>query len=400
MGRILEYIEKSGEGKYLCYKTKKFSLDNSENDTIAYNYNDKTPSMSRKSDFAETSQSRQKVVSLFNLLNNNILPASIFKYFLDGSRHTYKVDDIAIGNKIFPIVAGQVIVGCCERQNRDTFKKYDIQRRFVISLPDDFDDNGGKENFCRSYCKGLNEELSKMRFVNEQKLQIDKLLLYKTDRIDQNNDKDNYNSRAVAKIQNEMVDEEQLLVAQLCRENKLDDESWLIKDGSLEYNPRFSNLGLDATQWNNLRANYQRVVGVSKQFDPELMKDYEGNRLSPTIANLQPYERTKVYKYDSAHSGSAFAVWYLRLRGGKKEARIFRETQFSDIVKCEMVLMREGQLIDTDLINDISVNLIREAYPVCFGNDTRWANHLYPVYLTESFCKSHYLDSSVIISLF
>ena len=400
MGKILEYIENSGDGKYLCYKTKKFSLDSNENDTIAYNYDDKTPSMSRKSDFAETSQSRQKAVSLSNLLNSNISAVPIFKYFLDGSRHTYKVDDIAIGNKIFPIVAGQVIVGCCERQNRDTFKKYDIQRRFVISLPDDFDDNGGKENFCRSYCKGLNEELSKMRFVNEQKLQIDKLLLYKTDRIEQGNDKDNYNSRAVAKIQNEMMDEEQLLVAQLCRNNKLDDEHWLIKDGSLEYNSRFSNLGLDATQRNNLRANYQHVVGVSKQFDPELMKDYEGNRLSPTIASLQPYERTKVYKYDSSHSDSAFAVWYLRLRGGKKEARTFRETQFSDIVKCEMVLMREGQLIDTDLINDISVNLIREAYPVCFGNDTRWANHLYPVYLTESFCKSYYLDSSVILSLF
>jgi hypothetical protein len=397
MGKILEYIERSGDGKYLCYKTKKFSLDNTENDTIAYNYDEKTPSMSRKSDFAETNQSRQKVVSMSNLLKNNILPPPIFYYFLDGSRHTYKVDDIVIGNKIFPIVAGQIIVGCCERQDRDTFKKYDIQRRFVISLPDDFDDNGGKETFCRSYCKGLNEELSKMRFVNEQKLQIDKLLLYKTDRIDQGNDKDNYNSRAVAKIQNEMMDEEQLRVAQLCRNNKLNDEHWLIKDGSLEYNARFSNLGPDA---NNLQANYQHVVGVSKQFAPELMKDYEGNWLSPTIANLQPYERTKVYKYDSSHSDSAFAVWYLRLRGGKKESRTFRETQFSDIIKCEMVLMREGQLIDTDLINDISVNLIREAYPVCFGNDTRWANHLYPVYLTESFCKSHYLDSSVILSLF
>ena len=236
-------------------------------------------------------------------------------------------------------MAGQVIVGCCERQNRDTFKKYDIQRRFVVSIPDDFDDNGGKENFCRSYCKGLNEELSKMRFINEHKLQIDKLLLYKTDRIDQSNDRDNYNSRAVAKIQNEMVDEEQLLVAKLCRENKLDDDSWLVKDGSLEYNPRFSNLGLDATQWNNLRANYQRVVGVSKQFDPELMKDYEGNRLSPTIANLQPYERTKVYKYESEHSSAAFAVWYLRLRGGKKEVRTFRETQFSDIASLIILIV-------------------------------------------------------------
>jgi hypothetical protein len=40
-----------------------------------------------------------------------------------GKEFTYKVDDIAIGKKIFPIVAGQVIVDCCERHDRDTFKK-------------------------------------------------------------------------------------------------------------------------------------------------------------------------------------------------------------------------------------------------------------------------------------
>jgi hypothetical protein len=115
MGKILDYIQLSGDGKYLCYKTKKFSLDNSENDTIAYNDDDKTPSVSRKSDFAETNQSRQKVVYTSNSLSINTSSIPIFRYFLDGSRHTYKVDDIAIGNKIFPIVAGQVIVGCCER---------------------------------------------------------------------------------------------------------------------------------------------------------------------------------------------------------------------------------------------------------------------------------------------
>lgn len=48
----------------------------------------------------------------------------------------------------------------------------------------------------------------------------------------------------------------------------------------------------------------------------------------------------------------------------------------------------------------ISANLIREAHPVCYGSDSRWANHLYPVYLTESFCKSHYIDSNIILNLF
>ena len=76
----------------------------------------------------------------------------------------------------------------------------------------------------------------------------------------------------------------------------------------------------------------------------------------------------------------------------------FRETNFSDIVKCEMVIINDGEFISTDLINLISANLIKEAYPVCYGCDDRWANHLYPVFLTESFCKSKYYSSEVILT--
>jgi len=397
MGKILEYIQQSSNGKFQCYKTKKLLLDNNDNDTIAYSYDDNAVVQTTKSIFAETDRTRQGTVSLRSLIKSKTTPPPIFKYFLDGSRHTYKVDDIAIGKKIFPIVAGQIIVGCCERHDRDTFKKYDLRTKIVISMPDDFDDDDGGENFCRSYCENLNKEIHKIPFVKERNISIEKLLLYKTDGNAGDGDKDNYKSRAVAIIQNEMVDEEQLLVAKLCKDNKLNDESWLIKDGSLEYNPSFSNLGFDVVQWNNLRTNYQRVVGVSKQFDPELLPDYEGNRLSQTIANLKPFERTKVYRYETHHKGGStfYAVWYLRLRDSD-----FRETSFSDIVKCEMVLLQEDKPIETDIINVISANIIREAYPVCFGSDTRWANHLYPVFLTETFCKSHYIDSNVILNLF
>jgi hypothetical protein len=236
MGKILEYIQQSGNGKYQCYKTKKLSLDSNDNDTIAYNYDDKPAAQTNKSIFAETDRSRQRTVSLRDMLNSSVVPPPIFRYFLDGSRHTYKVDDIAIGKKIFPIVAGQIIVGCCKRRDRDTFKKYDLRSKIVISMPDDFDGDDGKENFCRSYC--------------------------------------------------------------------------------------------------------------------------EGNRLSQTIANLKPFERTKVYRYESQYKGGAtfYAVWYLRLRNSD-----FRETSFSDVVKCEMVLLNEDKPIETDIIN---VNLIREVYSV------------------------------------
>ena len=310
MGAIINYIQEVGEGKYLCFNTKKLCLDITEGDTIAYNYDDKTIANVTKSVFAESDTRRVKTVSLSYLFNQKITPPPIFKYFLDGSRHTYKVDDIAIGKKIFPIIAGQIIVGCCERKDRDSFKCWDIKSKIVMAMPDDYDDDDGGDNFCRSFCNNVNskviEQIPRLQGLG---IKIDKLLLYRTNIDPHDKGRDNYKHRGIACIQNEMTDEEQLLVEKLCKKGKLHNDAWLIKDGSLEYNPSFSNL--NTTQWDNLRSNYQHVVGVSKLFDPELLPDYEGNRLSQTIATLKPYERTKVYRYESEHKGgkSYYAVW-------------------------------------------------------------------------------------------
>lgn len=391
MGRILKFIEGKGEGKYLCYKTNKITIESSEADVL--DYDDKPASTRNTSLIAESNLTRVHTVRVPQMLID--YSRSIFTYFLDGSRHVYKVDDIAIGKKIFPVLAGQIVVGCCERKDRDTFKPYDnIRPKVVIAMPDDFDVDDEGDDFCRLYCEDINEDLQQLPFIKQSGIKLDKILLYKTDKKDKlNSDKDNYKNRGTAKIQAEMTDEEQRLVAKLCEENRLDDEHYLIKDGSLEYNPSFSNKSADDKTM--ARENYRYVVGVSKSFDPELLPDFEGQRLSRTIASLKPFERTKAYRYTSDANGVQYAVWYLRLR-----ASDFRETHFSDVVKCEMVIINEDDQVETDLINTISANLIKEAYPVCFGNDTRWANHLYPVYLTETFCKSKYFNSNIILNLF
>lgn len=389
MGKVTQFIQDSGEGRYTCFRTQKLSLDTSVSDTITYD--DKQTSHSKKSDFAESDDRRVHTVRIPDKLLKLTKP--IFSFFLDGSRHVYKIDDIGIGKKIYPFLAGQIIVGCCHRTNRDSFHKFEIRRQLVLSLPVDFNTDDDA-NFASYFLSQLNEEISKLKYVKERDLKFDKLLLYKTDGGDSSeSDKDKYKSRAIAVIQSEMTDDEQRLVANLCAQNQLDDENFLLKDGSIEYNPRFSNL--TDTEWQLMRSNYQFVVGVSKSFDPDLIPNFEGNRLSRTICELRPFERTKVYRYKSEHSGREFAIWYLRLRNSD-----FRETNYSDIIKCEMVLNSEGNVISTDLVNTISANLIREAYPVCFGKDSRWGNHLYPVFLTETFCKANYINNDIFINLF
>lgn len=68
---ILDYIEQAGKGKYQCFKTKKICLDSVDNDTIAYNYDDKTIANATKSTFAETDHSLCNFPTLHNLSTIN-----------------------------------------------------------------------------------------------------------------------------------------------------------------------------------------------------------------------------------------------------------------------------------------------------------------------------------------
>ena len=56
--------------------------------------------------------------------------------------------------------------------------------------------------------------------------------------------------------------------------------------------------------------------------------------------------------------------------------------------------------VSTDLIDMLSAFLLKEANPVCYGNDSRWANHLYPIYVTETYAKSKYMSNGLFLSLF
>ena len=396
MEGILDFIDSHCENGIHCYKTKKLSLDDFNTDTIINENSDQdTIPQDTSGKFAESDLSRVNTVRISDKLIKETPP--YFHYFLDGSRHTYKVDDIAIGSHIYPIIAGQIVVGCCERKNRDTFHNVCLNTQIIISLPKSFHTKKGKdEDFLRLYCEQLNNYIENNRYVKSHNVSISKILLYPIDgsTVGDPNDKNRYKNSGIARIQNEMTDTEQRLVHEMCKKNLISSQKWLIKDGSIQYNPSYSNM--EKSQWNNMRANYQYVVGVSKSFDPDLLKNFEHKKMSQIIANLKPFERTKAYKYESAQSpGIWFAIWYLRLRNSE-----FRDTRFSDIIKCEMLMSNPSNPIKTQLIDALSANLIQEAYPVCFGNDTRWANHLYPVYLTETFCKAKYIDKTVFLGLF
>ena len=127
--------------------------------------------------------------------------------------------------------------------------------------------------------------------------------------------------------------------------------------------------------------------------------DHTGKPNSNYIANLPVFHRTPVARYTSSRVGNdvTFGIWYIRLRDKRRT-----QTPFDGVVKVEKIMMDEeiDGGINSDVIDLISANIINERNPTCYGTDKRWANHLYPVFLTESFVKSKYISTEMFLHLF
>ena len=382
MNSILEFIGEETNGKnYHSYKYCFESVDIPKLD-----YEDKTNIQIKKKGETDKSLTSSKSIEKLAIeVSKNKMP--LFKFFLDGSRRTYKISDIAYDKRLYPVIAGQIGVAVCQRDDKDSFKPIKFENPLIISLPEIANANSGNNDlFFNNLTSKLNEKIQESK-----KITFDKILSYKSSVL-KNNDK--YEDRGVAMIQNEMVDKEQKVVLALTKDRKLNNESFLIKDGSLEY----MKGGSDYKELSVIKSNYDCVVGVSKMFNPEaLSKDTKD--ISRQIADLKLYHRTPAFMYQTELIANVkFAVWYLRIRDEK-----YTLSPFDGVLKIEKILVREEQEengLDSDEIDLISANIINERNPVCYGNDARWAKHLYPVYLTESYIKSRYLSDNHFINLF
>lgn len=387
MNKIIDYIaEKTGGTNY---KTYKYSFDSVEVPSIEYDDNQEIAIA--KKNIGETDRSLKTSRSLIKLAkqekNRNKKP--LFQYFLDGSRRTYKVDDIAYNERIYPIVAGQIGVGCCTRNNPSQFKKVELFRQNVLVLPACADTDDTEALFFNN----LRSKINKIDIVKKRGIEIDKVLSYPDKKL---NEGEKYEHKGIAIIQDEMIEEEKRLVINLVEERKLNINAYLLKDGSLEYKDvkKYSDRELA-----KIKSNYSCVVGVSKLFNPELCKDKNKKNIAKKIAELPPYHRTPAFKYENKRAADVvFSIWYLRIREINRTIG-----PFDGILKVEKILVTDEEQtrgLDSDEIDLISANLINERCPTCYGHDSRWANHLYPVYLTERYIKSNYLSESLFLSLF
>ena len=378
MRTILDYIAKATNGKN--YKSYKYCIEDIEVPKVEYD--DKQNIIVKKLGETDKSINTSKSLKKFAL---QIKGNPLFKYFLDGSRRTYKVDDIAYGKKLYPVIAGQIGVGVCYRENADSFKAVELHNPLVMSLPSKANSETSNDEL---FFSNLLEKLNKQSILQKQKLRFSKILPYNYRPL-KNNDK--YEDRGVAKIQEEMIRLEKLTVKELVKRGKLNDHAFLMKDGSLEYEWDKSDL----KNLSSIKSNYTYVVGVSKAFNPESLSEYQKD-ISRQIADLPEFHRTPVFMYETERIPDVkFAVWYLRIRR--------TVNPFDGVLKIEKILVwdyEEENGLESDEVDLISANIINERNPVCYGEDSRWAKHLYPIFLTEEYIKSNYLSDFHFITLF
>lgn len=390
MGRLLKYIAKETQGE--CFTSFKYCYDSVATPSIEYS--DIEKSFTNCKEYAEDVHD-PKPRDMRKIAETCMQGAPLFRFFLDGSRRVYKVDDIQYDKKVFPIISGQVAVACCGREMNDdntfnSFHHVHEESYPVLCLP--VKANGeGEDNdiFFRNLCNKINESLNDINTGIEFK----KILYYPC----KLNVNETFENKGIAKIQDEMIECEKRIVAHLVSKNLLNQDSYLIKDGSIQYKPMKTG---DFKELAHIRNNYRHVIGVSKKFNPNLMKDNKDQSSAGQIARLPLYHRTPAFLWQPGDQWGdvKYAIWYVRIRDISKS-----ESPYSGILKIEKMLMTGNEAeygLSTDEVNMITANIINERNPVCYGTDARWANHLYPVYMTERYCKSRFKSDYYFLNLF
>lgn len=282
LSNIMDIIAKETNGK--SYKTFKYTYEGS--DVLSFAYDDHQEITWER--YGETVPPNGSI-NLKRKADSIANDKPLFGFFLDGSRHTYKVDDIAYKNKVYPVIAGQVGVSCCQRIDK-VMHSYEFDRRLAIALPKVASQSDwNKKVFFANLCKKLNEE----SYLETIGIQFTDVIPYAT-KVDEF---DRIEGKGIAVIQDLMIQREVAMVTKLVAEHKINNRRYLLKDGSLEY--RVDHLRNDREK-RQFQKNFSFVVGVSKSFNPENCKDKKGKNATYALyeklhMSTEPFKNVQYY---------------------------------------------------------------------------------------------------------
>lgn len=321
---------------------------------------------------------KSKMIRKYDLFKEDRI-FSNFGFFMDGSRRTYKIGDILIdGKKIYPVVVAQIRAGCTERDGKKKIHSHhSIQRKNLLLLSDKVNDVDFME---------IRHRIMRTKIAQEMDLDV---VAYRFEP-----EKHNIPvNAAIAKANTMMHDMEIDILSGMVKSGDLDTDRMLVVDGPLQFLRQDTGKIEFADMFYN-------VVGVSKNFNPMIPTSGKakrgGTQIGAELLKLEYGERTPVFLKENDRS-RRFGVWYLRIRPKNRVTN-----PLEGIIKIEKMALEDyyDSGIPTDVVDTISLSLLNECSPTCYGRDERWASHLYPVYLTETLIKSTFESDVVFINNF
>lgn len=208
MEKILQIIAKETYGQSYHTSRVELAVEN-ETSQIEYDFASEIVLKNRAETFPPV-----KYVSLESAAQKFYESKQILNYFLDGSRRVFKIDDVAYMNgsrkMIYPIVAAQVVAGCCRRIERKMHVEK-FSSEIILAVPDIANPRSFDERFFPALVNQIN---------SVSKINISKIIPYNTSR----KTDEKFENRAVAKIMEHMHDTEKNLVAELVSRGKLDEK--------------------------------------------------------------------------------------------------------------------------------------------------------------------------------
>ena len=188
------------------------------------------------------------------------------------------------------------------------------------------------------------------------------------------------------KVLNTMHDMEINLIMALAESHKVTRDSLLMIDGSLQF---YRNL-------EKAKEAFRNVVGVAKSFDlnQRVGTGPNAKEVGTLVTALRQRHRTPARKIE--HRNLVIGAWYLRLHSTRSHPSL---AATDGVVKLEVFpddTAGSKTMLDTDRCNLISKNVLVLRHPATPWTDSRWASHLYPVYLTERYIKTRFRSDQTI----
>ena len=267
--------------------------------------------------------------------------------FIDGARCSIR-KELLTKDKCSFVKLAHTVVGCVRMKDGNfTLEKCD--EKIVLCFDEmTYRRIDSELKHSNELLDKINRELSKC----PRKFKIDEIASGSTDK---NADRD--------KLSEMLTEDENELALSMC--SGLESNEWLLKDGTLMAKPAIGPI--------------PNMIGLSKSIRIKEVTAING---------LKKGRRTEAL----LNHKTGIIKWYLRLRDADLDG------DRSHIVSLE--IYARDKAIDKatdDLIDCISARILSMAYPVAYGVKDfgeRWRTHIYPVFVTEEFCKSKELTAA------